>query len=627
MSGPVGAARAARPGSPATADAGAAEQLAAEPIAAGSAPEADPPPEAGRSRGADTYPEALASGGGFPRDSWQHRIILLLICLAAAAIQFTYTSRGWFYLDDFRNLGDAHRDGVTLHFLASPIGNEHFQPGGRLLHWLAGIGGHPHFHFGEAILAASVASMALLTARTADELFGVRRLHLVLAALIGTSYTLVVCCTWYAGSDAIPATAFMAATLLLYARWFRRGGGYRLVGAVLCAGAGVLFWEQAIILPFLLVLLWACFLRAGASRPVWQLALSIAPFALVSVAFDAYVSAQSWYQPLVVPSAGQFTELVRTMLLRGMLPPIVGWRVSTQPPDRSGIASMVLAAGILLSGALVLLWRRRFRWSAVAFFVPAFLALAATIAVTRIAVGPLVGATPRYLCPLPMLLALTVAGAAGRCQLPPGAQTTSRLRVRPRLAVAAGLTVLLGAGYLAALTDSVRATSFARLNGKHAHTISDRVSRALHPGMTDLVDTRLRWPIFYTSNDGADEVSTLSPFWAPGVQAIGAGPNPIAIAPDGSAHRIRFAAGQAGPALYLRLVVLAAQPGTLTVTIHGIRPLEPNRPYSLRLRAGSSSFILPAWARAVRSIELHAPAGATVTVRELGTITLTGPAG
>ena len=67
------------------------------------------------------------------------------------------------------------------------------------------------------MLAVAVGMTAYLTARLADELFGARTLHLLLAALIGTSSTLVETSTWYAGSDAIPSTTAMAGAMLLYA--------------------------------------------------------------------------------------------------------------------------------------------------------------------------------------------------------------------------------------------------------------------------------------------------------------------------------------------------------------------------------------------------------------------------
>ena len=389
-------------------------------------------------------------------------------------------------------------------------------------------------------------------------------------------------------------------------------------------------------MPLLLGLLWLCFLRSAepaapqGSRRLDQVALSLLPFVIVSVAFDAYVTAQPWHQPLTTPSIRQVLGLLRVMLVRGMLPPIVGWRVATAPIDAAAVTAIVLGAAALLAGAIFLLIRRELRWSGLAFFLASFLALAATVAVTRANIGPLAGATPRYLCPLPMLLAIAVAGtASGASRRPSTGTPTAEPAVEAapawsvgRRGLAAVTTAVLGLGYLIALTTSTNANRFGRVNGQHAHGISDRVSHALHPGMTNLVDTRMRWPVFYTSNDGADEVSTLAPFWGADISAIGQGPNPIGIAPDGSAHRVHFNAGHAGPAQYVQLVVHADRPVRMTVALTGERLLEPNRPFAIDVPAGTSSYILPVWGAHLAGSQVSAPSGLSVVSQQVGTITL-----
>lgn len=567
------------------------------------------------------------------------RFQLLLVCAAAAATQFLFTRRGWFYLDDIRNLGQARQSGLSLQLLMSPIGNEHFQPGGRLLHWLVAAGGAPQFGLAEAVLAASVGLIAYLTASLADLLFGARRLHLVIAALIGTSSILLEASTWIAGSDAIPSTALMAGSSLLYCRWYFYGKQFRLVAAVACTAAAVLCWEQAIIQPFLLALIWLCFLRTHTARPWQQVALSLAPFVVVSAAFDLYVQSRSWYRPLERPSSDQFLQILRVMLVHDLLPPVIGWRIGASPVRPTDRVAILLSATILLIGILVLIARRRMRWSSLVFFGFSFLALAATIAATRVSIGPLAAGTPRYVCPLPMLAGLSAAAAAsGRARQRepqnaaaepnPARPARSEESVRHQLTARAGLlaaTVSLGLLYLITLTHSTNADRFGRTNGQHAHEISDRISHGLRPGMTNLVDTTLGWPIFYRSKDGSDQVSTLSPFWAPDIKAIGQGDDPLAVAPDGTVRHVSFTAGKSGPVEYVRLVVDAKQPTTMTVNIHGHQSLEPNHPYAIAVPAGTTSFILPVWAAHLASLNIQHDSTLAIISNDIGTITLTSP--
>ena len=258
------------------------------------------------------------------------------------------------------------------------------------------------------------------------------------------------------------------------------------------------------------------------------------------------------------------------------------------------------------------------------FFAAGFLALAATIAVTRVDIGPLAGATPRYLCPLPMLAGLAVAAcASGRGRQ---AQSARAVQAQPastmRRGLLAAIALVTGLSYLIALTHSTNANRFGRVNGQKAHSISDRIGHTLHPGMTNLVDTRLGWPILYPSTNGADEVSTLAPFWADDVHAIGQGPNPIAIAPDGAAHAVRFNANQPGPAQYVRLTVRADQATRMTVALGSAQPVEPNRPFVIDVPAGTTSFILPVWAAHLTSSHVSPEPRLTVVSRQVGTITL-----
>src|SRR4051794_18549542 len=54
----------------------------------------------------------------------------------AATVQWLLVRQGGFFLDDFRNLADARRLGLSVTLLKEPL-FEHFAPGHRLMDWLA----------------------------------------------------------------------------------------------------------------------------------------------------------------------------------------------------------------------------------------------------------------------------------------------------------------------------------------------------------------------------------------------------------------------------------------------------------------------------------------------------------
>lgn len=93
-------------------------------------------------------------------------------------------------------------------------------------------------------------------------------------------------------------------------------------------------------------------------------------------------------------------------------------------------------------------------------------------------------------------------------------------------------------------------------------------------------------------NRSTDQPNILSPFWAPGINAI-------ATETIQSKSRrtvswlFSFRAGEASAVERVRLVVRATQPTTITVAIHGQKPLEPNHQYALAVPSGTTSFILP----------------------------------
>lgn len=525
----------------------------------------------------------------------------VLVGLATGIVQFIYLVRGGFFLDDFRNIGQDKAP-LSLHLLLAPIGIVHFQPAGRFMVWLAAEPFHESYPATVALLAVLTGLGSYWLVRLLDVLFGPRRIHLLMGFLFGTSWVLLSTNQWFADSEATASVVFALGASLAFVKWINDGRRVDYVKALICGAVALLFWEVALAMPALLGLLWLCFAfnRLSARRVL----LGLVPFAAFSLAFLAYVQAQPWHTPLSIPTGRQWAELVAVMVGKGVVPTVIGSGLPNGPPTAWGWTSIVIVFAGIVVGAVWLILQRRFRPSVIAFFVLGALLVSIPVATTRDDLGAAVaGNTARYLTFLPMLLAISVAGAPRR------RSRAGHARHSPQWSGLAGGLVVLGALYLINLNATFDENTFGQKMGDTAAIVSARIGsglEALTPSQrSSLVDSALSWPIWYPMTDGSGELSTLLPYWSATARTYGEGPHITGLDEAGTVRWATFIPNGVGP-LYEHITVRASSPTVMAVSILGDDPTEPETPWHIHVNAGTHSYVLAAWSTKVTSVKITA---------------------
>jgi hypothetical protein len=326
---------------------------------------------------------------------------------------------GFFYEDDFRYVYDADTSSLGADYLLQDY-NGHLMPGEFLLVWLLQRIAPMDFDavaFVLLLLQVAASAMVWLLLR---ELVGPRP-----GALIGLAVYLFSPLTlgsflWYAASlQAVPLQLVMAAALLGHVRHLRTDATRPALLALLAYTAGLVFWEKALLVVPVLVLvtlLWfgdgsvPARLRAGlvARWRLWS------AYAAVSLGYLVlYVTAVRW-QLGRRSSADSVVELAQEALLNGFVPALFGGPYAGFPtglglaPDPAPpVQALFLQALALLVVGTVLLNRGAWRaW----FLLGCYLLLdVALLASGRIDVlGPIIGRDTRYLADASVVAAVAV---------------------------------------------------------------------------------------------------------------------------------------------------------------------------------------------------------------------------
>jgi hypothetical protein len=324
-----------------------------------------------------------------------------LVATFAFLVQFLYTRLGGFYLDDFRDLGQA-KAGLSLHLLMTPIGITRIQPGGRFIEWLVAVPFRDNYQAACAMTALFVGAGTYWLIRLLDRLFGKRHLHLALGLLFGTSWIFISTDQWFAAAGATISVMLTVAGCHAYFTWLRGASVKWYSLGLLASTAGVLFWEQVLVLPAWLLLMWLVF-APGVERPVHQVIASISAFAATPLMLVVYVQSQAWHQRLVVPALGTYLRLMVVMIFHGLLPTLVGGGLPNGTPNARGWVSIVLPCVVLF---LVCLWSAMSREHkpvllSAGFFIAGAILASVLIAGARVdMIGVQAsGNTPRYLDP------------------------------------------------------------------------------------------------------------------------------------------------------------------------------------------------------------------------------------
>lgn len=564
------------------------------------------------------------------------RIPAALVGAACSVIQFAALVRGGFFLDDYANLARNKRL-LSLDLLTTPIGTNHFQPMTQLIVWISAEPMHSNYPATVVLLAAITGLGAYGMVRLLDELFGTRLLQVVIGFLLGTSWILVSTNQWFAGSAAAASAACAVGACLAFARWLRSNRWRHYLSSLLATAAAIGFWESALAVPAILFALWVCFSfdRQSARRVI----IGLAPFFVLALACVLYVEAQPWASTVVVPSLSQWAHLVWVMVVGGLLPSVVATGSPKAALTTSVVVSDVLVVSVLGFSALWLWTRRRLRWSSFVFLSVGVLLVSVPVATERQTSVAFFGIPSRYLTFLPMLLGIAVAGAILDRPRPAIGDYSHSVGTRQR-PVWWIVGTLVGVGcmlYLVNLNATFRHDPASRLLGERASTISENIATSIQalPRSQNhsIVDDSMPYPIWYQAFWGYvpknGEFDRLMPNWSATARTYGEGPHLVEL--DASGHlrpasflQVDAQHPNAGTDLYERIVVKSAHPTTMRALIEGVRPFEPVAPWSIPVRPGTHSFVLPVWSSTLRSARVSGP-GLHVVTLQTGTVVLEGP--
>jgi len=545
---------------------------------------------------------------------------------AGLIVQVAFVRASWFLLDDIRNLAEARQQGLTWHFLTTPIG-EHFTPGHRFLDWMAAVplGGH---WAGAVSLMLAFSGIALVyLAGSLALLFGTHRRNAIPVLLAGTAWPLLGTAQWFAGAAlAIPVAAAIAGALFHHLRWRLHGRGRDWAAAGAWTLVGLLFSEQAMLIP---AFLFVCGLIARGGRPDWRSVarevLAVLPLVAAALALALYVDAQPWAVAVSPPALTTAIQLVRVVVVRGLLPALAGIGMAGAPPDPSRevfMRALVTVGAILALAAAV--WLRRRLPAALVLAGCGTILTAVPIALARLSVGvSMAGSEPRYLLPAVLFDSLAIGAL-----LAPQHDRAPRSVPAGSVWLAAGLGLAWVLVYIANLHYTYDARRFALDSGTASRQMALRLERGLRIAIragdaNEMVDGPLPSPLFYPGS--ANVLSAYARFFvsqpvtAPGVPGHS---GLLSIAPNGAIQRVAFQpTGQfvrcadsracsvpvdvlppqnVDPALWVQL----RRPARIgeSVHYHVSGPLDEAPDRKLPIPVGATRFVIPAVLADPRSI-------------------------
>lgn len=466
---------------------------------------------------------------------------------AAVVVEAIFIGRGWFFLDDIRNLADARREGLTWSFLTEPIGAEHLSPGHRLLDWLVAVPLGRSWAWATALVIAwSVLGLAYLAA-TMRRLFGPSPWHAVPVFLAGSAWPLLGTGQWFAGAGlAVPAFAAISAALFHHVSARTGGSPRHAAAAVVWIVVGLAFSIQAVFAPVLLLIVVVACAWPLSARDAGREVVALLPLAVPALAFALYVALQPWAPASTVPSPGDAVALAATVALRGTLPSIVGIGLSAGGAEPGRETTMQLLAGLVLAGGFALAVLRRRRWVVAAvLMLGGVVVTSAIVAFGRLTVLPprAAGIEPRYLLPAVLMGALGIAALMTPQVGAPAAAPASRGIRLAAAALAAALALL----YASNLQHTSQARSYSVDTGQAARRMTKVLSASIAAAFADgrgasITDGELPPPLFY-SDQLTNRLSAFSRFFTSRELPATAVPfegHVLRVGPDGRLRPERF---------------------------------------------------------------------------------------
>ena len=500
-----------------------------------------------------------------PAKHWRRprRSVIGLTALVAGSVVWVahFSSRSFFFWDDFLYLRQAQIQGLSLRYLFEryPF-NGHISPGHRFGDWLSQAAAPLNFVFAQAFLLAFVAGAVILLFAVLTEVGGPGRLRWAMTVLYATSTVQVAMVeSWGNGLLRLTATCLSLGCIYGYLRHRRTGSRRCLTWSVVLLVGSLLFYEKALLVPLYLLMLRVLVLAparpvrlsiaevVGAERRVWYRYLLV-------VGIYTVVFALWYYQPSPLPSPGAVVHYLGVSWSKGFLPSVAG--IYVPAGGLSGTKGAVLPWLDVLFVAMVA-WsvgRDRRAWRCWAFFAVAFLVNAIVVGLPLLrGLGPSIGYRLSYAMEATYLLPIAVVAAfAPRPPRPasPSPDGEPRRRLWRAGAWATAGAWAAGGAMVAhlVLAWSAAGTTVADSPGPSSAAYVQRVEAALRaiertgarPTIIDgtVPEYVVSSYLLYGVRLPYDRYSQLFPLFDPGLAFGSHGRWLYRVGPDGTLHRV-----------------------------------------------------------------------------------------
>lgn len=467
------------------------------------------------------------------------------LTVGAVAWVAHFSSRSFFFWDDFLYLRQAQLQGLTPRFLLERFPfNEHASPGHRLLDWLAQTTSPINFNFAQAILLVFVAASVVLIFGVVTELAGRGKLRWVLTTLYATSTVQVAMVVSFGNGELrLPSTALSLACIYGYLRHRRTGSRRALAWSVVALVAAMGFYIKALLVPAYLFGLAVLVLEPdqplrSALAAAWERERRAWQAYLVPVGAYLVVFLLVYWHSSPLPSPGVLLHYLGISWAKGLLPSMGGLYVPS-----SGVSGLKAALVVGLEAVMVGLvaWslaRNRRAWRAWCWFAVVFVLNALLVGLPLLrGLGPGIGYRLSYAMEATYLLPIAAAAAFGLTR-----PATSRART-PRWRAAAGVAAAALVAHLA-LAWSAAGATVADSTGPQTAAYVHRVERGLaaieHRGVRPVVvdgtvpDYVVSGYLLYGAPLAYNRYSQLFPLLDPQVRFAAAGDPLYRVAANGT---------------------------------------------------------------------------------------------
>ncbi len=463
----------------------------------------------------EQLPAAAGPRAATESAEWARKNPVILVAVALIVAQLCWKayllSHFYFRQDDFLLLDRALSHGLSLNYLFSFSGG-HLRPGGLAIFWLVTRLSLYDWLPASILTIAALAVAGVVLLRLLLTLFGRRPAILIpLIIFLFTPLTLPGLSFWTTTTDWLPLQLTILLAIYSHIRYVRSGRIRHAIVAAAWLGAGMLFDEQGVLVPFLLFALTPGYLvpgrwlaAAGQALRDYQRAWAIYGALTAGYVVLFVVTLQTSVQQPVSPRHfSSVLTLAATMLRVGFVPAALGgpWHWVVPGGDygfaaeTTGLTQVTWVLAVLIVAAS--LWYRRHAlrawlilagWLVLADFGPVAIARLTEVPATAL------GEDLHYLADSAPVLAICVALAFW----PVVGEEDANRAVRPRpVALAAGAFVLTGSFLVGSLwsgTSYLNQTSSARTRSYIA-TARTALARA-RPGTVIVSGSTPRYVMF-----------------------------------------------------------------------------------------------------------------------------------